>query len=327
MKIFHLVGWISRWSVTVFLLPVSAALAQSDPQALQWLQRIHSATQKMSYTGVFVYQHGQQLETSRITRYVDAFGPREKLEPLDGAQREIIRSRDQVTCYMPETMTVKVDRSVGEPRFPEILPDQIKDLTENYVIRKGEVERVAGFDCQVIVLEPKDRMRYGHKLWADIGTGMLLKAKTLTDKQETVDTFTFTQLRIGGIDREQVRSRFAGRLKEWRVENSGATKANLADAGWVLRPLLPGFRKVGEMRRSVGALTGVGHIVLSDGLAAVSIFIEPVAGRQPPVGELLRQGATNVFTRQLAEHWITVVGEAPIESIKVVANAVEFRKR
>jgi sigma-E factor negative regulatory protein RseB len=321
-----MICWLPLWRAIPFLLPVSAAMAQSDPQAMQWLQRIHSATQKLSYTGTFVYQHGQQLETSRITRYVDASGPREKLEPLDGAQREIIRSRDQVSCYLPDSMTVKVERGVGEPRFPEILPDQFKDLTESYVIRKGEVERVAGFDCQVIVLEPKDRLRYGHKLWADIGTGMLLKAKTLNDRHETVELFTFTQLRIGCIDAEQVRSRFAGRQKDWRVEESGATKANLADAGWVLRPPLPGFRKVGEMRRSLGSLSGVGHIVLSDGLAAVSIFIEPVAGRQPPFRGLLRQGATNVFTRQLGEHWITVVGEAPIESIKVFANAVEYRK-
>ena len=252
--------WLPLWRVIPFLLPVSAALAQSDQQALQWLHRIYSATQKLSYTGTFVYQHGQQLETSRITRYVDASGPQEKLEPLDGAQREIIRTRDQVSCYMPEAMTVKVERGVGEPRFPEILPDQIMDLTESYVIRKGEIERVAGFDCQVIVLEPKDRLRYGHKLWADIGTGMLLKAKTLNDRHETVDTFTFAQLRIGGIDREQVRSRYAGRLKEWRVEDSGVTKANLAEAGWVLRPPLPGFRKVGEMRRSVGSSLGVAHM-------------------------------------------------------------------
>ncbi|MGB7542665.1 MAG: sigma-E factor regulatory protein RseB domain-containing protein, partial [Burkholderiales bacterium] len=165
-----------------FLLPVSAAIAQTDASALQWLQRIYSATQKLSYTGTFVYQQGQQVETSRITHLVDASGPHEKIESLDGVPREIIRNRDEVVCYLPATMTVKIDKQPGWRSFPAILPEQLKGLSENYRVKKAEVERVAGYDCQVIVLEPKDRMRYGHRLWADLNTGMLLKAKTLDDR-------------------------------------------------------------------------------------------------------------------------------------------------
>lgn len=311
-----------------FLLPASAAFGQmqSDPQALQWLQRMYSATQKLSFDGTFVYQHGQHMEFSRITRHVDASGSQEKLEPLGGPPREIIRSRGQVTCYLPESLTVKIDKQVDDRSFPAILPDQFKDLTENYVIRKGEVERVAGFDCQVIVLTPKDRMRYGQRLWADIHTGMLIKAKTMDERQELVETFAFTQLQIGGVDREKVKSRFAAKGKHWRVEDSGATDAHLNESGWILRSQPPGFRKIGEMRRNIGGAIGVGHIVLSDGLAAVSVFVEPLANRRVESAGLVRHGAINVFTRHLGNHWITVVGETPAESVKYVANAMEYRK-
>jgi len=311
-----------------FLLSFSAAFAQmpTDPQALQWLQRMYSATQKLSFAGTFAYQHGSHMELSRITRYVDASGPLEKLEPLGGPLREIIRSPDQVTCYLPDSLTVKIDKQIEDRSFPSILPDQFKDLTDNYSVRKGEVERVAGFDCQVIILTPKDRMRYGHKLWADIQTGMLIKAKTLDERQDLVETFTFTQLQIGGVDRGKVKSRFAAKGKEWRVEDSGATDAHLIEAGWILRSQPPGFRKIGEMRRNLGGATGVGHIVLSDGLAAVSVFIEPLANRRVESAGLVRHGAINVFTRQLGNHWITVVGETPAESVKYVANAIEYRK-
>lgn len=314
--------------VLPFLLPVSAALAQTDTSALQWLQRIYAATQKLSYTGVFVYQQGQQVETSRITHIVDASGPRERLETLDGIPREIIRTRDQVVCYLPASMTVKIDKQSGTRMFPAILPEQLKELSENYNIRKGDVERVGGYDCQVIILEPRDRMRYGHRLWADLNTGMLLKAKTFDEKNEMLEQFAFTQLQIGGaIGREQLKARFSRASRDWRVEDSGAVRTNLAEAGWTIRSSPPGFRTVTELLRTLGGTSGVGHIVLSDGLAAVSVFIQPATSKQPASRPgLVRQGAINVYTRPVGDYWITVVGEAPLESVRYIANAVEYRK-
>ena len=315
--------------VLPFLLPMSAAIAQTDTAALQWLQRIYTATQTLSYTGTFVYHQGQQVETSRITHVVESSGPRERLEALDGVPREIIRTRDEVVCYLPESMKVKIDRQPGHQGFPGILPAQIKELSENYSITRGQIERVGGYNCQIIALEPRDRMRYGHRLWADLNTGMLLKAKTFNEKNEVVEQFAFTQLKIGGsIDRDQLRSRFSRESRGWRVEDSTATNANLAEAGWSIRAKPPGFRTITELVRTLGGTSGVGHIVLSDGLAAVSVFIEPAAGKQPaPQPGLVRQGATNVYVRPVGNHWITVVGEAPAESVKYIANAVEYRKQ
>jgi len=310
------------------LLQLSTALAQTDPAAVQWLQRIYSATQRLSYTGTFVYQHDDQVESSRITRMVDASGPVEKLEIMDGMPREIIRSRNQVVCYLPSIMTVKIDKQGARHPFPLILPDQLKDLAESYTVRKAGVERVAGYDCQVIVLEPRDTLRYGQKLCADLATGMLLKAKTFNDRHKMLETFAFTQLKIGGhIDREMLKSRFAADAKDWHVEDSDAVPADLTHAGWAVRSPPPGFRKVTEMTRTLNGASGVGHIVFSDGLAAVSVFIEPVAAgnaaRQPG---LSRQGAINVFARRLENHWVTVVGETPAQSVKLIANTVEYRK-
>jgi len=317
-----------------FLLPVSAVLAQLpqpdprvDAQAMQWLQRIHAATQKLSYTGTFVYQHRDQMETSRITRYMGTSGPDERLESLGGSMpREIIRSRGQVTCYLPESMTVRIDKQIADRSFPAILPAQVRDLGENYSIRMGEVERVAGYDCQVIVLNPKDKMRYGHKLWADVNTGMLLRARTFDERNNHIETFEFTQLQIGNVERSMVKSKYAIKGKDWKVEDSAAKDVNLVNLGWTMRSPPPGFRKIGEMHRTLGGTTGVGHIVLSDGLAAVSVFIEPLANRQAEFSGLARQGAINVYSRRLGEHWITVVGETPADSVKYFANAIEYRK-
>jgi sigma-E factor negative regulatory protein RseB len=224
-------------------------------------------------------------------------------------------------------MTVKIDRQMETRPFPALRAD-VGDFAEHYNIRKAETERIAGYDCQAIVLEPRDKLRYGHKLWADVATGMLVKAKTFNENNEVVEQFSFTELQIGGrIDREKVKSRFAGKGRDWRVEQSAIVEANLASLGWALTSLPPGYRKVTELRRSVGASPDVGQIVVSDGLAAVSVFVEPLGARpnQPQEG-LARHGALNVYVRKLENHLVTVVGEVPAESVRQIAHNVEYRR-
>ena len=302
-----------------------SAIADTQADAVSLLNRVYAATQRFSYTGTFIYQHDNQAETSRITRIVDGPVIREKLETLDGQPREIVRSGDEVVCYLPAQSTVRMDKYSAQQGCPAVLPAQVKELLENYEIRRAGMERVAGFDCNVLLLEAKDNMRYGHKLWVDSQTGMLVKAKTFVGRNEVMEQFAFSQLQIGGnIDRELVRSRFAGKTGSWRVEDAATASADLAQAGWILRTRPPGFRKIMEMTRTLGGSVGVGHMVLSDGLAVISVFMEHTPQR-PAIPELTRQGAINVFVRQLGSHRITVVGEAPVESVRYVAQAVEYR--
>ena len=307
------------------IFPLLAA-ADSQSDAMLLLNRVYTATQRLSYRGTFVYQHDSQSETSRITRIVEGTLIREKLEALDGQPREIVRSGDEVVCYLPALMTVRIDKYAGQRSFPAFLPVQMKEILDNYVIRRGEMERVAGYDCHVLNLEPRDNMRYGHKLWVDAQTGMVIRAKTFDERNEVMEQFAFAQLQIGGsIDRDRVKSSFAGKTAAWRVEDTAAVAANLAQAGWTLRASPPGFRKVMELRRTLGGVVDVGHMVLSDGLAAISVFIEP-SGLRPATPERSRQGAINVYIRQLGGHRITVVGEAPAESVRYIAHALAYRR-
>lgn len=301
------------------------AQAQASPEALEWLRRIHQATDKLSYTGVFVYQQGGRSETSRITRRADASGGIEKLEVLDGTPREILRTQDEIRCYLPESQIVKVDRRRDQRGFPALLPEQVNALAEYYAIDKDGVQRIAGYDCQVLVLSPRDNLRYGYQLWADLRTGMLLKARAFDGKGETVEQFTFTQLDIGSVPRERLRPLRAAR--GWRVEQAGVAPADLSQSGWTVSADLPGFRKIVEIRRMLRDAQPVGQVVYSDGLAAVSVFIEPLAGRAEAARlGLASMGALNVYTREVADHLVTVVGEAPADSVQRIGNTVEYHR-
>jgi sigma-E factor negative regulatory protein RseB len=315
---------VIRSFLLLVLLAAGGAQAQS-PEALGWLRKMHDATHKLSYRGTFVYQSAGRSETSRITRLVDAGGDIEKLEVMDGVPREIVRTRDTVRCYLPGSRLVKVEKRVegGERGFPALLPERISALARHYDISLGETRRIAGYDCRAVVLSPRDNLRYGYKLYADVNTGMLLRAVTLDAAGEQIEQFSFTQLALGGVTRDMVRPRHASR--EWRVEDAAAAPARLA--GWSLSSELPGFHKVVELKRRLGESRSAGQVVYSDGLAAVSVFIESLEGRSDPVRPgLASMGAIHIYTREVANHVVTVVGEAPAASVQRIADAVEYRR-
>lgn len=299
--------------------------AQSPDDAMALLRRIYQATEKLSYSGTFVYQQGERVETSRIDRIAGSGGEVERLEVLDGTPREIVRTRDTVRCYLPDSQTVRVERRMDARAFPGMLPEQVAELSRSYNVARGGRQRIAGYDCDTVVLTPKDDLRYGYKLWADVNTGMLLKARTFNRKGETVEQFTFAQLAIGNVPRERVRARNAG--KKWRVEDAAVAPADLARAGWTVGGELPGFRKVTEVTRKLGEARPVGQIVYSDGMVAVSVFIEPLAGRGEAVRPgLSSMGAFHIYTREVANHVVTVVGEAPAASVQRMAQQVVYRR-
>jgi len=304
-------------------------------EAQSWLRKIQSAAQQLNYSGTFVYQQGSQMRTSRITHLLERGNEFEKLEVLDGKPREYFRNNDEVTCFIPETKTLVVEKRVTQDVFPAILAASPSDLANFYDVRKGETGRVAGFECQAIVLEPKDNLRYGYKLWAEKKTGLLLRAQTLNEKREVVEQIAFTHISIGEIDRNQVKPSVTN-TSGWRVENAVMSQASLS--GWTVKTLPPGFKKIREVKRMVsdtGASTAsasaqsgqreVSQMVFSDGLAAISVFIEP--GSQSRTEGSIQQGALNIIGKRQGDFWLTIVGEVPSAAIRQVANSIEFKSK
>ncbi len=316
-------GWLA---LTLAVAIPAHAAPPASLDAMGWLQRMYTASQKLSFSGTFIYQQGQHMETSRIVRLVDGSGSHERVEVLDGLPREILRDNENVVAYLPGTMTVKVEKKTVARPFPGLAPENVNDIVAYYNVQKGEIWRVAGSECQAITLVPRDRFRYGQRLCADIATGMLLKAQTLNERGEVVEQFAFTQLRVGAVDRNELKSRFSGKGRDWRVEQSDMSPANLGDAGWSLKEVPAGYRKVTEVRRRLGGRPDVGQIVFSDGVSAVSVFIEPAARRGDWVPGATRIGATNVYTRRVDDHLVTVVGEVPLDNVKAIADGVELRR-
>lgn len=297
-------------------------------EALSWLQRMNVAARNLNYAGVFMYQTGSRTELSRITHFVDATGEHEKLETLDGTPREVLRKNDEVQCFLPADKVVVIDRA-SSGRFPGSLATKATALGDYYNVRLGAVVRVAGRDTQTVLLEPRDDMRYGHQFWADRATGLLLKARMVDDKGQVVEQFAFTEITQSiPFERERIKPRTVV-SEAWQVLDARGSELRVDELPWILRGLPIGYRPV-SLNKRVMRKDGHDtlHLTLTDGLANISVFIEP----QPPTAATPEPavnvaGATHILRRVVSNHLVTVLGEVPEAAIRRVADGVEPKKK
>lgn len=304
----------------------SFAVAQD---ALGWLQRMNHAARNLNYAGVFVYQSGGRSESSRISHWVDANGEHERLEALDGTPREVLRNNEEVQSFLPANKILVVDRA-ARGRFPGTLTSRTSGLADYYNVRLGGRVRVAARDAQLVYLDPRDDMRYGHQFWADVETGLLIRARMLGDGGQVIEQFAFTEIVLDpAIDRERVKPHTVV-AADWKVFDARGSELRIEDLPWVLKTLPIGFRPVSLVQRVMrkGGPETL-HLVLSDGLASISVFIEPLQKDKSANSEqgAAGVGSTGIFRRVANDHLVTVMGEVPMAAIRRVADGLEARRK
>jgi len=313
---------------TVFMLLATYGVF-AEPQVQNdhnWLTRMVLAAHKSDYSGTFIYQSGNYVETSRITHIFDGQDEHERLEGLDGERSEIIRKNGQVWCYLGDRMVMVAKRD-GARTFPALLPEQLSLLEENYVTRSGEDVRVAGFHAHSIIFQPRDKLRYSHKMWAHNDTGLLLKAVVLDGHDRIIEQYAFTQLKIGGdIDRKWItEKKAADKAVAESSANVNNTVTTPSESGWLVYALPAGFKKIAEVTRHMRENNfPVIHMVYSDGLAGISVFIGKVNSQSAVQTGLYSKGVIQVYSKMLGENLLTVVGEVPARTVMQVAESIRF---
>lgn len=303
----------------------SAQAAPADPMA--WLQRAAQASRQASYEGVYVHANGERTSTVRVT-HVNAGGEEhERIEPLDGASLDIVRRNDEMFCRFPDAKTVRLDPRITNRFFPAILAASAETIAASYDVKLGKTESVLGYECQWIRLEPRDALRFTQRLCSEIGTGLIVRAKTLNDQQHVIEQYTFTDLKLGPqAARTDLRSIFRARSRQWVSDGQPRDEATSADSGWTVAKPPPGFQKVAELKRMLpGRSQPVAQLVLTDGVASLSVFVEPNAGPQRTAEASSEDGTTTFHVRPMGDYLVTVLGEVPLATAQQVARSVARR--
>lgn len=300
------------------------AYAGPQQEAQVWLTRATQAAREATYEGVYVHSNGERTSTVRISHVNQGAEEHERIEPLDGGGVEIVRRNEERFCRFPDAKTVRLDPRITNRFFPGILAASAETITASYDVALGKTERVLGYECQWIRLDPRDELRFAQRVCAEFATGLILRAKVLNAQGQVIEQYTFTDLRIGAA-RTDLKAIFRARNRQWVSDGQPRDDTATAETGWTPSRLPPGFRKVAEMKRTLpGRPSPVAQIVLTDGVASLSVFVEPAApARNAETAS--EDGTTAFYSRPEGDQMVSVLGEVPLATAQLVARGVTRR--
>ncbi|MBA3696302.1 MAG: MucB/RseB C-terminal domain-containing protein [Methylotenera sp.] len=303
--------------------------AAADDGIWQALQKAAVAARALSYQGIFVCQSGQQSKSVQITHFFNGQGEYARNIVLDGTPREVFSQNNDLVIFSPKNKKIVVEKRRGQNMFPAILPTNLDAIKENYTLRPAEPERVAGRMTQVLVLEPKDTLRYSYRFWIDNEYGLLLKSVMFNSRNEAMESIGFSELALlTKVDLDWFKPKIDSNKSYVIEEDAAITIAeNATNIEWSIKDLPTGYRKIDQMRRVVhGKPLPVTHLIFSDGLATVSLFIEPIAKNVKPKIIHSMVGNTSFYTNTADGYQVTAVGEVPEATVAQIAHAVSFKK-
>lgn len=299
----------------------------SEPNPWAMLEKAAHAARELSYKGIFVYQVGDNARSVQITHMNYGQGEYARIVMLDGLPREVFSQGSDVVIFSPRDEKVVIEKRRGHNMFPALLPANMDAIKATYQARAGSQERVGGRVGQIVLLEPRDKFRYGYKFWTDRENGLLLKYLTMNERGQIVERIAFNQLSMLDTREMDWFQPNVDHAKAYVMEEHAHSRI-LADIdGWKFANLPPGYRKIDQMLSHVkGKSEPVTHVLFSDGLASVSLFIEPLAKGTRPRDGHMAMGATHFYADVINDHQIIVVGEVPEATVTQIARGISFDK-
>lgn len=298
------------------------------------LQKSAYAARELNYQGVFVYLNGKQTRSVQITHMNNAGQELTRNVVLDNSitsgkanqPREVYSQGKDIVIFRPQNQKMIIEKRRGQNLFPAMLPTDLVAIKTSYTARLGALEYVAGREAQIVDLVPNDAFRYSYKIWADTEYGLLLKMTLIDSKNQTLEQIEFNQLSMLNSHDENWFKPTIDVKKSYVMQD--ATTVNQITNDWIVSELPAGYAKVDHRAVVVpGKTVPVDQIIFSDGIASISLFIEPLTkGKHPKTGHM-QIGSTNVCANVINGYQITVVGEVPAATVMQIAKAVSFKKQ
>ncbi len=309
--------WSVKFILSAILLwvPLCGFTVAADQLSVeQWLEKMISASRNTDYEGTFVYLRGQQLQTMHVVHTSGPEGGSQKMTALNGPEREILITGHTVKYLLPSKHLHFDGAAYHFSPLPITLPQQIKHLRSHYQFLFLGYDRLAGLKSCVISIKPKDQWRFGYKLWLDSDNGLLLRSELLDEKGTIREQLAFTSIKVNAVKKiappppPPKQSDIALKDSQWQFENLPAGFTEVA---------IQGIKKHTDNRK---------HLVLSDGLATVSVFLEPlIDGKEPLLEGSAKLGLLNAYGTVIHDHQALVVGEVPEATVKQIASSIRYQ--
>jgi sigma-E factor negative regulatory protein RseB len=320
-----------RWRVWLWLIALLTAGPlhaedRGDPTPESLFEGMAKATRELNYDGVFVYSRGAEADSMRIIHRADAWGEQERIVSLSGPPREVIRSNDTVKCFMPDSRSVMIEKRAMRKFLPSF-NQPASEIAHNYQFALIGRDRIAGRRAWVIGVLPRTAFRYGYRFWIDAENRLLLRSEVVNSRGTILEQILFTQLSLPGV--------IADELLEPAVNSENFTTFDKSKSAenlslelpvaqkWLVQWVPEGFsQREYKIQRLSASDSPVEHIVYSDGLATISVFVEQLKDKSDSLEGFTAVGAVNTYSRLKNNYQVTVVGEVPPLTVRQVAGSV-----
>jgi sigma-E factor negative regulatory protein RseB len=314
-------------TLSLLLVPATVVFADNPSiEAQKLIDEMSRASRDLNYDGVFVYKQAGQMNTMRIIHRADKKGEHERLVSLTGFAREVIRDGNTVRCFYPEKQSVMVEKSQAGTLVSSYLPHPIESISEYYQFTIVAEDRVAGRDAWVVNIIPRDNYRYGYQLWIDQTTKLLLKSELKDSNGVTLEQIMFTQLDVlEQIPDSLLEPTTTGTDYTWyQTADNGKAKMPSGGKHWKLTWMPDGFAMSEYGKQSISmSKMPVEHMVFTDGLAMVSVFVEKLTKDLQVVEGPSTMGGINTFAILSGGYQVTAVGEVPRATVKLMAGSAK----
>jgi len=313
------------------LLGTTVTLADEvlqETAAADLFQRISDAFRQHNYDGVFVYAHGNHMESLRIVHRMDDGAERERIVRMDGPGHELIREGDQVTCVHAADWEGDINHRIPAGPFAKAFIRDVSHSSRGYQVEPLGEARVVDRKALRYAIRPKDQFRYGYQIWLVKETGLL--KSVLLHGQRVLERFQFTQLDLTGkITDEDLNPGITGEVFKHHpllLSETGAETVEQKQSNWKLTWMPEGFvMRMQGVRRSAEGDSLAETLIFSDGMTAFSVFIEE-ASEEIQESVTTQKGATvavaRIVSNSSGRHFVTVVGEVPLNTAERIAESV-----
>ncbi len=298
-----------------------AALPVAADEGALWLGRMSDALSNASYVGEFVCESAGRAERLRILHRVRDGNVSERLVSLSGNGRELVRENDEVVVYLPDQKLAIIERRPARSDLLGALPPIDEQVSPWYEVSYAGREAGLLGPAAVVVVRPRDGYRFGYRLWIDEASHMPVRSELSDAAGRVIERLRFTSLALNGPIADAAFEPALDRAKLRWVRQAPQVMDETPD--WRAAQVPPGFRlSVSGLQAMAGSSAPVRHLVYSDGLASVSVFIQaPSPGKLPVTGSD-RAGVASAFSTIVQGHQVTVVGEVPPDTLKFIATGL-----
>ena len=280
------------------------------------------AVQTTNYEGTVIRIQDGVADALKVVHVVSDGVIREKVIIQEGNDLEIIRNGNEVHFIMPDKKSVLVEEWDDKSTLFSTLPSSDIRFGSEYDLSIVRKERIAGRKSIMLAIRPHDSFRYGHRIWLDIATGFPLQTKLINEHGDAIEQVKFADITLDAeIDVSALQPSIDIDDFRWYTEPQRMTTQEVV-SDWTSDNLPPGFVLTStRVESNSDTDETVTHMMFSDGLANVSVFVEP--GLNKAISGRLSVGASNAFSTLIGEFCVTAVGEVPAVTVKQIARSMQ----